>query len=310
MLPATTTLRLVSVVSACEVPEGCAKLSLRFYRLLTLGLAARLQYAQGDAASDNRALADWGLVMQGAANKNDTMAAVTTKVCVVVPFEPLRIGLVAELSSAPDIRIIGEFRDLSEMLTTAAVRDADVLILDSQAVLSDNLAVYSQIDEWLPTLKVLFLGTQEDARAIRPEDIPIYMKLHTVGFMLKDGPTTRIIDGVRLVASGTFVCETELIRHILTRLTQWASYSTEETNRNGLTGRETEVLTLVARGQSNKEIARELFLSEGTVKAHVSHIMAKLGVDRRMELVRYALSAGLIPLSDEAADAPRRDSSR
>lgn len=244
--------------------------------------------------------------MQAAGNKNDTIAAVTTKVCVVVPFEPLRIGLVAELSTAPDIRVIGEFRDLSEVLTKAAFREADVLILDSQAVLSDNLAVYTQIDEWLPTLKVLFLGTQEDSRAIRPQDIPIYMRLHTVGFMLKDGPTTRIIDGVRLVASGTFVCETELIRHILTRLTQWASYNVEETNRNGhqLSGRETEVLTLVARGQSNKEIAQELFLSEGTVKAHVSHIMAKLAVDRRTDLVRYALSTGLIPMSDETAEAP------
>jgi DNA-binding NarL/FixJ family response regulator len=249
-----------------------------------------------------------GAIMQVAANENDTIAEVTTKVCVVVPFEPLRIGLVAELSTAPDIRVIGEFHDLSEILTKAAVREADLLIIDSQAVLSDNLAVYSQIDEWLPTLKVLFLGTAEDARSIRPEDIPTYMRLHTVGFMLKDGPTTRIIDGVRLVASGTFVCETELIRHILTRLTHWASYSVEEPNRNGLSGRETEVLTLAARGQSNKEIAHELFLSEGTVKAHVSHIMAKLAVDRRTDLVRYALSTGLIPMSDEAADAPRRSS--
>jgi DNA-binding NarL/FixJ family response regulator len=244
------------------------------------------------------------------ANKNDTIAAVTTKVCVVVPFEPLRIGLVAELSTAPDIRVIGEFRDLSEIVGKPVFREADVMVIDSRAVLADNLAVYSQIDEWLPTLKVLFLGTQEDARAIRAEDIPTYMKLHTVGFMLKDGPTTRIIDGVRLVASGTFVCETELIRHILTRLTHWASYSAEEPSRNGLSGRETEVLMLAARGQSNKEMARELFLSEGTVKAHVSHIMAKLAVDRRTDLVRHALSTGLIPMSDETAEAPRRGSSR
>ncbi len=241
--------------------------------------------------------------MQVDSNKTDIIAAVTTKVGIVVPFEPLRIGLVAELSTAPDIRIIGEFSALSELIQKPAFREADVLILDSQAVLGDNLGVYSQIDELLPNLKVLFLGVAEDSRAIRPEDIPVYMKLHTVGFMLKDGPTSRIIDGVRLVASGTFVCETDLIRHILTRLTQWASYS-EDTSRNSqqLSERETEVLTLVARGQSNKEVAQELFLSEGTVKAHVSHIMAKLGVDRRTDLVRYALSTGLIPMSDEAND--------
>jgi DNA-binding NarL/FixJ family response regulator len=87
-------------------------------------------------------------------------------VCVVVPFEPLRIGLVAELSTAPDIQIVGEFASLAEVISKAVLRQADVLILDSQEVLSDNLAVYSQIDEWLPTLKVLFLGAQEDSRAI------------------------------------------------------------------------------------------------------------------------------------------------
>jgi DNA-binding NarL/FixJ family response regulator len=59
------------------------------------------------------------------------------------------------------------------------------------------------------------------------------------------------------------------------------------------------VLGLVARGYSNKEVAHELFLSEGTVKAHVSHIMAKLSVDRRTDLVRFALSTGLIPLTEE-----------
>ena len=63
-----------------------------------------------------------------------------------------------------------------------------------------------------------------------------------------------------------------------------------------LSGREVEVLTLVAQGRSNKEIAEELFVSQGTVKIHVSHIMTKLGLDRRTELVRFALASGLAPL--------------
>ena len=63
--------------------------------------------------------------------------------------------------------------------------------------------------------------------------------------------------------------------------------------------RETEVLALVARGSSNKEIAQELFLSKGTVKAHISHIMAKVGAERRADLVRFAVSSGIVPLSDE-----------
>lgn len=223
-----------------------------------------------------------------------------TKVCIVANFEPLKLGLVAAIGGEPDLEIVAEASDVSELFRSPGFRGADVIVVDSQAVLVNN-PNYSQVQEWLPALKVLFLGTQEDARNISPEDIPAYMRLNTVGFLMKDGPTSRLIDGIRLVASGTFVCETELIRHILVRLTQWASYSADESSRNGqqLSDRETEVLTHVARGLSNKEIAHELFLSEGTVKAHVSHIMAKLAVDRRTDLVRYALSTGLIPLTDE-----------
>jgi DNA-binding NarL/FixJ family response regulator len=125
------------------------------------------------------------------------------------------------------------------------------------------------------------------------------MRLHTLGFIMKDGPTTRMLDAIRLVNSGTFVCEIELIRHILTRLSRAATYSPDEDqNGSSLTDREMEVVTLVTRGLSNKEIAQELFLSEGTVKAHVSRVMSKLGVDRRTDLVRHALSSGLVAMDD------------
>ncbi len=234
---------------------------------------------------------------------NKTSDTPIIKVCVVAPFEPLRLGLVGTIGDAADMEVVGEATGLTDLVTKAAFREADVLVVDSGSVTGANQQLYAQVNEWLPALKVVFLGTQEDARDLSPDQIPSYMRLDTVGFLMKDGPTSRLLDAIRLVAAGTFVCETELIRHILTRLTQWASYSAEEPTRNGqLSERETEVLSLVARGYSNKEIAHELFLSEGTVKAHVSHIMAKLGCDRRTDLVRYALSTGLIPLTDEPGD--------
>ena len=236
-----------------------------------------------------------------------------TKVCVVAPFEPLRLGLVSTLASVPDIHVVGDAGGFGELVGKPGFREADVIVVDSAALGGDGAqaTAYAQMNEWLPALRVLFIGSPEDTRNIRPEHIPAYMRLHTVGFLLKDGSTSRLIEAIRLVAQGTFVCETELIRHILTRLTQWASYSAEEPSRNGqqLSERETEVLALVARGFSNKEIAGELFLSEGTVKAHVSHIMAKLAVDRRTDLVRYALTTGLIPLSDEPENGHARRAS-
>jgi len=225
----------------------------------------------------------------------------TIKVCVVAPFEPLRVGLVQAIQEAPDLEIAGEAHDLTDLVTMAGFREADVLLVDSIAVMGTRRATYDKIDEWLPLLKVLFLGTQEDTRSISPEDIPAYMRLHTVGFLMKDGPTSRMVEAIRLVNSGTFVCETELIRHILVRLSQAATYTPDE-NANGqnLSGREMEVLILVTRGMSNKEIAQDLFLSEGTVKAHVSHIMGKLSVERRTDLVRHALTTGLVSLGDDS----------
>lgn len=224
------------------------------------------------------------------------------KVCIVAPFEPLRVGLVGTIGQASGMEVVGNFGGLGELVSTSALRDSDVFVIDSEVLGGEGSSApsYAMINEWLPALKVLFLGNREDARNITPDQIPAYMRLNTVGFLMKDGPTSRLVDGIRLVASGTFVCETEVIRHILTRLTQWAAYSAEDENRNGqLSDREKEVLTLVARGFSNKEIAQDLFLSEGTVKAHVSHIMAKLTVDRRTDLVRYALTTGLIPMTDD-----------
>jgi len=157
------------------------------------------------------------------------------------------------------------------------------------------------LNEWLPAFKVLFLGNHEDARVISPDDLPLYMRLEATGFLLRDGTTARLLQAIRLIAAGTFVCETTVIKRIITRLSHWASYTDEQTEQQ-LSDRETEVLAMVARGSSNKEIAQELFLSEGTVKSHVSHIMAKLNVDRRTDLVRYAYSKGIIPLAEEAAE--------
>lgn len=222
------------------------------------------------------------------------------KICVVAPFEPLRMGLVEAINGQPDMGVIGDTHDLTGLAGMAAFTEADLLVIDTLAVLGTRRPTYDRINEWVPALKVLFLGTEEESRNITPEDLPAYMRLHTLGFLMKDGPMSRMFDAIRLVNAGTFVCETSLIRHILVRLSKAASYSAEaEGNGQTLSEREMEVLTLVTKGRSNREVAQELFLSEGTVKAHVSHIMAKLSVERRTDLVRHALTTGLIPLDED-----------
>lgn len=221
------------------------------------------------------------------------------KICVIVPFEPLRAGLVSTLAKAPDLEVIDELDGLAALPGRAAFREANVLVVDSDGLLGARRPTYDRLDEWLPQLKVLFLGTREDARNLTPDDLPAYMRLDTVGFIFKDGPTDRLLEAIRLVNASTFVCETGLIRHILTRLSQWARYSEMDSSGSQLSEREMEVLTMVTQGASNKTIAQELFLSEGTVKAHVSHVMGKLGVERRTDLVRYALTRGLVKPSED-----------
>jgi DNA-binding NarL/FixJ family response regulator len=212
------------------------------------------------------------------------------------------MGLIQAINDQPDMTIIGHTADLTGLVGMAATfTEADVLVVDTLAVLGTRRPTYDKINEWVPALKVLFLGTEEEARSITPEDLPAYMRLNTLGFLLKDGSMSRMFHAIRLVNEGTFVCETSLIRHILLRLSEAAAYSAEgDHNGQVLSAREMEVLTLVTRGMSNREVAQELFLSEGTVKAHVSHIMGKLGVERRTDLVRHALTTGLVPMDEEA----------
>ena len=224
------------------------------------------------------------------------------KVCVVAPFEPLRTGLAGTIGASEGVEVVAEAESLSDLPGHTVFREADVLVIDADAMLGTGRTTYAQLNEWLPELKVLFLGSRDDARNLTPDDLPAYMRLNTVGFLLKDGPVSRLVEAVRLVAAGTFVCETEMIRHILTRLSQWATYTEDSRNGQTLSERETEVLVMVAHGASNKEIAQELFLSEGTVKAHVSHIMNKLSLERRTDLVRYALTKGVVPISEDGAE--------
>jgi DNA-binding NarL/FixJ family response regulator len=170
-----------------------------------------------------------------------------------------------------------------------------VLLVDASALGAGNAGVYASIQDRLPELKVLFIGTAAEAASFSVETLRVVTRLSTVGFLYRDGTIDRVIDGVRLVASGAFVCETDVMRALLSDLATRGSKAVREAPAPvpELSAREREVLALVASGLSNREIGSRLYVSEGTVKAHVSHVMSKLGLERRTELVRFAMSRGL-----------------
>jgi two-component system NarL family response regulator len=211
------------------------------------------------------------------------------RVCIVAPFEPLRRGLEAAISLAPEMQVFETHATMADLVGGAAYRTADVLVIDVDALNQANLGdTYARLSEWLPALKVLFMGSVQDGQAITFEAIPMLMKLDTVGFVYKEGLAERVIAAIQMIASGASVAEAGVLKRVLTRLSQGASYVPDD--KTQLSDREIEVMTMVAHGRTNKEIAQELLVSEGTVKAHISHIMDKLGIERRTELVRYALT--------------------
>ena len=215
------------------------------------------------------------------------------RVYTVAPFEPVRVGLRDGFASnACDIELIGDSGSLLEMIADDRFAQADVLVVDAATLNPASTPAYPPLLEKLPSLRVLFIGSPAEAGAISAETLRWVIRLNTVGFLYRDGTIDRVIEAVRLLASGAFVCESEVMQRILIELARPASLPVRRMSDH-LSDREAEVLKLVATGLPNKEIARRLYLSEGTVKAHVSHIMTKLGLERRTELVRYALSHGL-----------------
>jgi DNA-binding NarL/FixJ family response regulator len=208
----------------------------------------------------------------------------------------MRRGLAEILGSAPGIKLIGDAATLELMVEEEGYK-ADVLVIDLHAIKGvDTAAVHARIIEWVPKMKILFLGDAQEAMSQGFESLSPTLLLHTVGFIFRTGSARRLVRAVELVGSGTFVCETDVIKTALSRLARSAAGTVADDGQ--LSEREVEVLALVARGRTNREIARELFVSEGTIKAHVSHIMSKAGVERRSSLVKYALDHGILIAED------------
>lgn len=211
------------------------------------------------------------------------------KIFILAKFEPLRLGLVQSLA-ASDIEIVGDAASLDALVGYARTGKVDVFVVDLQTLVSEADWVV-RLDAWLRGQQVIFLGSPGGG-AIPAEAVQLLMQQESFGFLAGDGSSARLLEAIRLVAAKTFVCDMALIRPFLARLERWSRAMQTQTDPGPerLTPRESEVLALVAEGLTNGEIARRLVLSEGTVKAHISHIMARLRIEQRVGLVRYALS--------------------
>lgn len=191
---------------------------------------------------------------------------------------PLRAGLAAILNDQPDIQVVGEAGTGREALEAEAV--ADVYIVDLRMPEGDGIHVIEQLMKRDPASKVLVLTTYDNE-----EDVFRALEAGARGYLLKDTTTEELVSALRLVRAG----ERYLPQGIATRLA-------DRLVRPTLTPRELDVLRLVAKGRTNKELASAMFVSEETVKTHMKALYLKLGVHDRAEAVSVSLKRGIIRL--------------
>ena len=195
----------------------------------------------------------------------------------------VRAGLSGMLSGEPDFEVVGEAQNGKEAVAFVRERKPDVVLMDLRMPEMDGVTATQHIKSNYPDVHILVLTTYEsDADILRA------IETGATGYLLKDTPREELFGAIRMVAQG----QSPLAPGVAARLMQRVRNPEEE----GLSTREIEVLELVAHGTSNKEIAKQLWVSETTVKSHMLHIFDKLSVTDRTAAVTEALKRGIIRL--------------
>ena len=199
----------------------------------------------------------------------------------------LRRSLAMMLDAEPDISVVGEAADGVEALEVVRRSVPDVVLLDIRMPRMDGLAVTEEIvaDPALAGVRVCVLTMFElDEYVFRS------LRAGAGGFLLKDTEPDMLAATVRRIHNGEQALSPSVLRRVVAKAVDRPMPSPPEV----LTPREVEVLTLIGRGLNNGEIERELFISKGTVKTHISHLLTKLGARDRPQLVIAAWESGLV----------------
>lgn len=192
----------------------------------------------------------------------------------------VRSGLRMILESAGDIAIVGEARDGEEAIGAAARLRPEVVLMDVRMPGMDGLTAAGRLLRAASAPKVVMLTTFD-----LDEYVHEALRLGAVGFLLKDTPPRELIAAVRTVAAGNAMLSPAVLKRLIGSFVHKAPSRAEAARERlaALTAREEDVIRALARGLSNAEVGRELKLSEPTVKAHVSRLLAKLGLANRVQ---------------------------
>lgn len=212
---------------------------------------------------------------------------------LVVDDDPLvRAGLTMMIGSADDLEVVGEAADGSEVVDAVARHRPDVVLMDIRMPVLDGLQATQRLQVTTHPPRVIVLTTFDiDDFVFRA------LQAGAAGFLLKDTPPRELLQAIRVVASGEAMLSPSVTRKLIGHFAAdpRADRKRDALQRLGsLTAREIETMVAVGRGLSNADIGRELFLSEATVKTHVSRLLGKVGAANRVQVAILAYEAGML----------------
>jgi DNA-binding NarL/FixJ family response regulator len=200
--------------------------------------------------------------------------------------ELMRTGLRKIIESESDLEVVGEAGDGAEAISQSHLLHPDVVLMDVRMPRLDGLAATRELSG---STRILVLTTFD-----LDEYVYEALRAGAGGFLLKDAPADELLAGIRVVARGDALLAPSVTRRLIEEFAKRPRRDQADVRLGDLTPREVEVLQLIARGLSNAEIARDLFVGEATVKTHVGHILGKLDLRDRAQAVVVAYESGLV----------------
>ncbi len=210
------------------------------------------------------------------------------RLMIVDDHEVVRMGMRAAFELETDISVVGEAKNGAEAVAKVGVLTPQVILMDVRMDKMGGIEACREIKSAHPEVSVIMITSYTDEKAVLAS-----IMAGASGYLIKNASRAELLKAVRLVASGQSLLDSNKARQTLTRVTKLTA-GTPQAPGDELTEREREVLALIARGYTNKQIAETLDVSEKTARNHVSHILEKLGLSRRSEAAAFAVEYNLV----------------
>jgi DNA-binding NarL/FixJ family response regulator len=212
---------------------------------------------------------------------------VTVKILIADDHHVVRRGLVFFLKTQKDIEVIGEAKNGQEAVEMTKKLSPDIVLMDLDMPVMDGIEATKQIKAAMPEMRIMILTSFSDQDHVIPA-----IEAGASGYQLKDIEPDELVRSIKRILAGENQLHPKATTHLLSHLSNKNRVAKSPTDE--LTKRELEVLLEIAKGKSNKEIASALYITEKTVKTHVSNVLAKLDLQDRTQAALFAVKNGLI----------------